>query len=78
MPSPCGHGFVGRSPDSVVGQAARYMDGFGHTWAEVQGIVVAHLCDDRLRYAAAAVPGLTIMTHRGQVRPATSTGIAAS
>jgi len=29
----------------------------------VEGIVVAHEHDDRLRYAAAAVPGLTILTY---------------
>ena len=28
----------------------------------VEGIVVAHEHDDRLRYAAAAVPGLMILT----------------
>jgi hypothetical protein len=28
------------------------------------GIVVARVCDDRLRYAAAAVPGLTVFTYQ--------------
>jgi hypothetical protein len=58
----------GRSPDRVVGQVARYM---GWTRAHlaaagqsVEGIVVAREHDDRLRYAAAAVPGLTILTYR--------------
>jgi hypothetical protein len=57
----------GRSADRVIGQVARYM---GWVRAElaangqaVEGIVVAHEHDDRLRYAAAAVPGLTILTY---------------
>lgn len=58
----------GRSADRVVGQVARYMG-----WArahlaapgqDVEGIVVAREHDDRLRYAAAAVPGLAILTYR--------------
>ena len=57
----------GRSADRVVGQVARYMG-----WArahlsapgqDVEGIVVAREHDDRLRYAAAAVPGLAILTY---------------
>jgi len=71
----------GRSPDSVVGQAARYMGWVrAHLAApgqKVQGIVVAHECDDRLRYAAAAVPGLTIMTYRVTFDLAPVPGIAA-
>jgi hypothetical protein len=58
----------GRSPDQVIGQVARYMGWVrAHLAADSQavaGIVVAHQCDDRLRYAAAAVPGLTVFTYR--------------
>jgi restriction system protein len=57
----------GHSADRLVGQVARYM-GWVRTHLAaagqgVEGIVVAHEHDDRLRYAAAAVPGLTIMTY---------------
>jgi endonuclease len=57
----------GHSADRVVGQVARYM-GWVRTHLaaagqDVQGIVVAHEYDDRLRYAATAVPGLTILTY---------------
>jgi hypothetical protein len=58
----------GRSADQVIGQVARYMGWVrAHLAADSQpvaGIVVAHQCDDRLRYAAAAVPGLTVFTYR--------------
>jgi hypothetical protein len=58
----------GRSPDEVIGQVARNMG-----WVRAQlaagsqavaGIVVARVCDDRLRYAASAVPGLTVFTYQ--------------
>lgn len=57
----------GHSADRVVGQVARYM-GWVRTHLAaagqgVEGIVVAHEHDDRLRYAAAALPGLTILTY---------------
>ena len=57
----------GRPADRVIGQVARYM-GWVRTHLatngqSVEGIVVAHEHDDRLRYAAAAVPGLTILTY---------------
>jgi endonuclease len=58
----------GRSADQVIGQVARYMGWVrAHLAADSQpvaGIVVAHQCDDRLRYAAAAVPGLTVLTYQ--------------
>jgi hypothetical protein len=58
----------GRPADRVVGQAARYMGWVrAHLAARgqnVEGIVVAHEHDDRLRYSAAAVPGLTILTYQ--------------
>jgi Endonuclease NucS C-terminal domain len=57
----------GRPSDRVVGQVARYM---GWVRAElaradqrVEGIIVAHEQDLQLAYAAAAVPGLTILTY---------------
>ena len=58
----------GRSPDQVIGQVARNMGWVrAHLAAgsqAVAGIVVARVCDDRLRYAAAAVPGLTVFTYQ--------------
>ena len=59
----------GRSADQVIGQVARNMGWVrAHLAADSQpvaGIVVAHQCDDRLRYAAAAaVPGLTAFTYQ--------------
>lgn len=70
----------GRSPDSVVGQATRYMGWIrahlATTGQNVEGIVVAHEYDDRLRYAAAAVPGLTIMTYQVTFDLAPVPGIA--
>jgi hypothetical protein len=57
----------GHSADRVVGQVARYMGWvrrhLATTSQGVEGIVVAREHDDRLRYAAAAVPGLTILTY---------------
>jgi len=56
----------GRSADRVIGQVARYVSWVRKHLAargqSVEGIVVAHEHDDRLRYAAAAVPGLMILT----------------
>jgi len=58
----------GRSADQVIGQVARNMGWVrAHLAADSQavaGIVVARVCDDRLRYAAAAVPGLTVFTYQ--------------
>jgi hypothetical protein len=58
----------GHSVDRVVGQVARYMGWVRAHLAtngqDVAGIVVAHGHDDRLRYAAAAVPGLAILTYQ--------------
>ena len=57
----------GRPADRVIGQVARYMGWVRKHVAtngqSVEGIVVAHERDDRLRYAAAAVRGLTILTY---------------
>ena len=36
---------------------------------DVEGVVVAREYDDRLRYAAAAVPGLAILTYRVTFSP---------
>ena len=58
----------GRSADRVIGQVARYMGWVRAHIAthgqDVEGIVVVHEHDDRLRYAAASVPGLTILTYQ--------------
>lgn len=57
----------GRSSDSVVGQAARYMGWVASHLAvgnhPVEGIIVAHEQDLRLAYAIAAVPGLSVLTY---------------
>jgi hypothetical protein len=58
----------GWSADKVIGQVARYM-GWVRTHLAtdgqaVEGIVVAHEFDERLRYAATAVPGLAVLTYR--------------
>jgi multisubunit Na+/H+ antiporter MnhB subunit len=42
----------------------------------VEGIVVAREHDDRLRYAAVAVPGLTILTYRVTFHLEPASGIA--
>jgi hypothetical protein len=58
----------GRSADRVIGQVARYMGWvrahIATNGQDVEGIVLAHEHDDRLRYAAASVPGLTILTYQ--------------
>lgn len=57
----------GRPTDQVVGQAARYMGWFRDEAAEdgqpVEGIIVARDADDRLYYAARAVPGLSVLLY---------------
>lgn len=57
----------GRSADRVIGQVARYMGWVRmHVAANgqsVEGIIVAHEHDDKLRYAATAVAGLAIFTY---------------
>jgi hypothetical protein len=57
----------GRPTDQVVGQAARYMgwlrDEFASPGQTVEGIIVAGDADDRLYYAARAVPGLSVLLY---------------
>lgn len=57
----------GRPTDQVVGQAARYMGWFRDEFAaegqSVEGIIVAGDADDRLYYAARAVPGLSVLLY---------------
>jgi hypothetical protein len=58
----------GRTSDQVVGQAARYMGWLRERFASpeqaVEGIIVAGETDDRLYFAAAAVPGLTVQEYQ--------------
>jgi hypothetical protein len=57
----------GRPTDQVVGQAARYIgwirDEFAAEGQTVQGVIVAGDADDRLYYAARAVPGLSVLRY---------------
>jgi hypothetical protein len=57
----------GRPTDQVVGQAARYMgwlrEEFATAEQPVEGIIVAGDADDRLYYAARAVPGLSVLLY---------------
>jgi hypothetical protein len=57
----------GRPTDSVVGQAARYMGwvraNVARPGQRVEGLIVAHEQDDRLAYAVAAVPDLSVLTY---------------
>ncbi len=57
----------GRPSDQVVGQIARYMGWFREEFVDdgqpVEGIVVAGDADDRLYYAARAVPGLSVLLY---------------
>jgi hypothetical protein len=53
--------------DKVVGQITRYMGWVGSEMAQdgqpVEGLIVAHECDDRLRYAVSAIPGLGVLLY---------------
>ena len=56
----------GRPSDRVVGQTARYMGWVKAHVAEgraVEGIIVAHDADDRLTYAVAPIPGLSLLVY---------------
>jgi RecB family endonuclease NucS len=57
----------GLPSDRVVGQTARYMGWVRSELADrdqgVEGIIVAHESDDRLRYAVAAVPAMTLFVY---------------
>src|ERR1019366_2090833 len=58
----------GRTSDQVVGQAARYMGWIRQQLAqpgqEVSGIVIAGAIDEKLHYAASAVPGLSVRIYQ--------------
>jgi hypothetical protein len=58
----------GRPSDRVVGQAARYMGWIRANLARpdqpVHGLIVAHEQEDRLAYAVAAVPDLSVLTYQ--------------
>lgn len=58
----------GKTSDQVVGQAARYIGWVRQHLAApgqtVSGIVIAGEFDDRLRYAASAVPGLSARAYQ--------------
>jgi RecB family endonuclease NucS len=57
----------GLPSDRVVGQTARYIGWVRANLAKpaesVEGIIIAHESDDRLRYAASAIPGLSLLTY---------------
>jgi hypothetical protein len=57
----------GKPSDCVVGQIARYMGWVRHHIAVsgqlVEGIIVAHDYDENLRYAAMALPGLSVFAY---------------
>jgi hypothetical protein len=64
-----------RSADRAVGQLARYMGWVKHTigrGTEVRGAIVAKAIDDRLRYAALVIPGVTLFEYAVEfhLRPA--------
>lgn len=55
-----------RGPDSALGQLARYMGWVrAHlaAGAAVRGVVVARQIDEKLRYAAAAMPGVLLLEY---------------
>lgn len=56
----------GRQSDDVVGQLARYMGWVKENLAEgraVEGVVLAPAADERLRYAAMAIPGVRLLRY---------------
>jgi hypothetical protein len=58
----------GRPSDQVVGQVARYLGWLREHRAQpgqaVEGVVIAHDISDKLRYAASAVPGVSLLEYR--------------
>ena len=56
-----------RTADRAVGQLARYMGWIRHTIGRgkgVNGVIVAKIIDDRLRYAASVIPGVALFEYR--------------
>jgi restriction system protein len=65
----------GRPSDRVVGQAARYMGwvraNLARPGQRVEVLIVAHEQEDRLAYAVAAVPDLSVLTYQIDFRLST-------
>jgi RecB family endonuclease NucS len=58
---------VGDAKDSSVGQIARYLGWYAKTEGKpVRGILIAGDFPDGVRYAAAAIPNLTLVAYRVQ------------
>jgi hypothetical protein len=60
-----------RAPDRAIGQLTRYMGWVKHTIGrghEVQGVVVARTIDERLRYAATVIPGVSLLEYSVEFR----------
>ena len=60
-----------RSPDHAIGQLARYMGWVGQTIGkgrEVRGVIVARAFSDNLRYAALAMPKVSLFEYEVEFR----------
>lgn len=57
---------VGEATDAAIGQIARYLGWYGREGKKVRGILIAADFPERIRYAASAIPNLTL--RRFQVR----------
>ncbi|MGH7515824.1 MAG: endonuclease NucS domain-containing protein [Gemmatimonadales bacterium] len=60
-----------RGPDRALGQLARYMGWVRanlSSGADVRGAVVARRIDEKLRYAAAAMPGILLLEYEVDFR----------
>ena len=56
---------VGEAKDSAVGQIARYLGWFAHTDGKPpRGILIAAEFPEGVRYAATAIPNLTLLTYK--------------
>ena len=56
-----------RTPDRAIGQLTRYMGWVKHTIADgkpVRGVVVAKTITDKLRYAAAVIPNVSLLEYQ--------------
>jgi hypothetical protein len=62
---------LSRGVDRVVGQISRYMGWVKKNLAggkEVRGVIVASAMDERLKYAALVVPGITLLEYEVEFR----------
>lgn len=64
-----------RSPDRAIGQLTRYMGWVRQTIGrdqQVRGVIVAKTIDDKLRYAAAVIPNVSLLEYEVEfhLRPA--------